>query len=358
MPTMVFHCPYPLDPTSVSASAIRPRRMLEAFRELGYEVLDVTGYAAERKKKFAALRQRIRAGAVIDFCYSENATIPPMITEKRHLPPHPFLDFDIFAYLERHAIPVGVFYRDMYWLDEEYPSRVGQPLASVMKLAYRYELAGYDRICSRIFLPSTQMADYLPPIRSAEVSALPPGGEIVAEPEPDPSPLSLFYIGGLGNKNYQLHDLFRAVARIEDMTFTLCTPAERWEPVAHEYLQADNIRVVHATGEERERLFRQANLCYASVDPDFYGHFAVPVKLFEYIGRGKAVLAQADTLTGDLVTDMGVGYAAANTADGMEAMLRKLIANPDLITAASRRAVEVREQHTWVARARAVAEVL
>ncbi|MDO5722987.1 MAG: glycosyltransferase [Flaviflexus sp.] len=332
--------------------------MLEAFRELGYEVLDISGYAEERAHKFKALRQRIKAGAPIDFCYSENATIPPMITEKKHLPPHPFLDFSIFAYLKRHGIPTGVFYRDIYWRDREYPDRVGRPLALAMTALYRYELAGYDRLCSTVFLPSEQMAAYVPPLKHAEAVALPPGGDIVDEPEAAASPLSLFYIGGLGNKNYQLHKLFEAVKAIPDISFTLCTTAERWEAVAHEYPRAENIRVVHATGEEREQLFARANLCYVSVDPEFYGKFAVPVKLYEYLGRGKAMLAQADTLAGDIITGLGVGFAATYTAEDMERMLRDLAHHPEKLQDAAECARQVRHKHTWRARAATVVEAL
>ena len=43
MAAIVYHAPFPLDREASSASGIRPVRMLDAFRELGYTVLDVTG---------------------------------------------------------------------------------------------------------------------------------------------------------------------------------------------------------------------------------------------------------------------------------------------------------------------------
>lgn len=357
MPTMVFHCPYPLDPQSLSASGIRPVRMFEAFRELGYEVLDISGYAAERKKKFAALRQRIRAGAKIDFCYSENATIPPMVTEKRHLPPHPFLDLDIFAYLKRHDIPIGVFYRDIYWLDDDYASRVGQPIAAAMTALYRYELWGYNQFCRSLYLPSLEMGEYLPNLNKVRYMALPPGGEIVAS-RTEPSPLSVFYIGGIGNKYYQLHKLFAAAKRVPEMTLTVCTPRHRWEPVAHEYPEAENISVVHRSGPDKDPLFAAANLCYVSIEPEPYGAFASPVKLYEYIGRGKAVLALKNTLAAKVVTSHGIGFSTEHTVDAMEQVFRDLSCHPDKISQATANCEQFRESNTWLARASAVVDDL
>ena len=39
MAAIVYHAPFPLDREASSASGIRPVRMLDAFRELGYTVL-------------------------------------------------------------------------------------------------------------------------------------------------------------------------------------------------------------------------------------------------------------------------------------------------------------------------------
>ena len=50
MVAIVYHTPFPLDRRAVSASGIRPVRMLDAFRELGFEVLTVTGSARERSR--------------------------------------------------------------------------------------------------------------------------------------------------------------------------------------------------------------------------------------------------------------------------------------------------------------------
>lgn len=47
---IIFHCPFILNPNAISASGIRPIKMLEAFKKLGFEVDVVSGSTSERKK--------------------------------------------------------------------------------------------------------------------------------------------------------------------------------------------------------------------------------------------------------------------------------------------------------------------
>src|SRR5699024_12009507 len=104
---IIFHHPLPLDLNARSASGIRPKRMLQAFRELGYEVDLVTGYAKERKAAVKAVKEKIKQGIQYDFVYAESSTMPTIMTEPHHLPLHPFLDFSFFRFCKKQDIPVG-----------------------------------------------------------------------------------------------------------------------------------------------------------------------------------------------------------------------------------------------------------
>ena len=50
MKRMIFHIPMKIDRNRASASQIRPMKMIEAFKECGYEVAVVEGYGKERKR--------------------------------------------------------------------------------------------------------------------------------------------------------------------------------------------------------------------------------------------------------------------------------------------------------------------
>lgn len=57
MKRMIFHHPLPLDRNAKSTSGIRPLKMVQAFEKLGYEVIKVTGYRRERKRKSNAIKR-------------------------------------------------------------------------------------------------------------------------------------------------------------------------------------------------------------------------------------------------------------------------------------------------------------
>ena len=95
MKRCLFYLPYQLKEAN-RARMVRPRKMIQAFRDIGYEVFPVTGYAAERKEKIAEVKRMIRAGERFDFMYAEASTMPMLLTQPHHFPTHPFLDFGFF----------------------------------------------------------------------------------------------------------------------------------------------------------------------------------------------------------------------------------------------------------------------
>lgn len=359
MPTMVFHAPFPIDRRARAASGIRPWRMMDAFASLGYEVLDVTGVPAERRRRVRALAHRLREGQKIDLLYSECATIPTMLAGARHLPPHPVLDPTLFSLVRRHGTPTGLFYRDMYWAFEDYEASVGRPLAALMRTVYRYDLAWYRSLVDVLFLPSVQMGRYVPVFPPDRMEPLPPGGVIVDDHVPGEG-LRLLYVGALGG-HYRLRECVRAVTSApRDVTLTICTHESQWETARADYepLMGDRVRVVHRSGEGLEALYREADAGVLLVEANQYREFAAPVKLFEYLGHGLPVLATAGTLAGDLVASQDCGWTLPYEARAIGARLTALAADPVQVERAQARTREVRADHTWEARARRVVDVL
>lgn len=353
---MIYHAAYKLNYQSVSASAIRPIRMLDAFRQAGYEVFDLTGTSSQRRTKFRILRDQIKSGAKFDFMYSESATIPAMLGNPSHFP-HMFLDAQIFRYLKNHSVSTSVFYRDLYWAYDEYLERVKPPLAQAMRAMYLYELAIYKRYADVIFVPSLEMAQEIPQLQLPNVRALPPGGEIVDLPTA-PVPVSMFYVGGIG-VHYRLHELVKAASEVPSARLTICTAQDRWEQNKSEYdVSAPNISVVHASGAELDVYYGDSNIAVIVVDPSHYWSFAVPVKLFEYIGRGKPIIATEGTLAAQIISENGWGWVVENSKQDIANLLKYLEANPEEVAQRTNKVLQDRPDHSWLARANAVKNAL
>lgn len=359
MNVMIYHAPYPLNSNATSASGIRPVRMLAAFRELGYRVLEVTGTSKQRKPAIRAVKDFVAHGGRVDFAYSESSTMPTTMTDSHHFPLHPFLDAGFFRYLKRHDIPVGVFYRDIYWKFPEYLRAVNRVVALGTRALYRFDLLVYRRWVDRVYLPSLKMGAEVPIVRQAQREALPPGCTIV-DPVGDPdADLTAFYVGGLGDY-YRLHQGMRAVGQVKGARLIVCTSEAQWGQLASDYADVVNssVEIVHASGTELEEYYRRATICSLFLEPIPYREFASPMKLYEYIGHGRPVIASEGTLSGKFVTEHNIGWTIPYSSDALTRLLTRLLANPDEVKSMTEHVRDERHNHTWLARARQVADGL
>ncbi len=356
---IIYHHPLPLDKNAKSASGIRPLRMLAAFRELECDVDLVTGYSAERKRCIASVKENIRQGKKYDFVYSESSTMPTVLTDPHHLPLHPFLDWHFFSFCKKNSIPVGLFYRDIYWLFDTYGRGLNPLKTAVAKQAYRFDLWVYQKTLTKLYLPSLEMGRYVPRVDPSRFSALPPGHttpDIITQSIPVRStrPLKLFYVGGMSS-HYQMHELFKAVRTLPNIELTICTRESEWQSVQHEYPElTPNIQVVHLSGAEMEAQLQACDIAVLFVKPQEYWEFASPVKLYEYLGFQKPILASEGTLAGRFVKDQGVGWTLPYNVNSVTTLLKELSLAPALLNSVHERLKQVALQHSWLARAEQV----
>lgn len=353
---MVFHAPYPLDPAPTSASRQRPNKMLAAFAENGHQVHRITGTPFQRALAYRDVRRRVAAGQTLDFLYSENSTQPNVLASSLKRGIAPLLEARILWYCDRHGIPFGQFYRDVYWRFAEQQASVPQPRLLLMQLAYRADLLALRFSRAHLFLPSLPMAPIVP-FAANRSSALPPGAPV--HDSPSPRGLELLYVGGVGS-GYALDEGLRALQQVEQATLTMVVRPDEWAThrARYEPLLSDRVTVLHAGSDELQEIYDRASACLLLVAPDGYRRFAVPLKLYEYLGYGKPTLASQGTLAGDLVEEMGTGFTVPNSAEDITALLQRLAADPSLLESAAERARAARLQHTWAMRARTVADVL
>ncbi|AOZ73303.1 hypothetical protein BK816_08455 [Boudabousia tangfeifanii] len=358
MTTVAYHAPYPLNPKATSASGIRPVKMKQAFESLGYEVIDLTGNAKTRASALQRLKADLDRGRKIDLCYSESATIPNMVTEPKHFPLHPFLDRRLLKTLHQAGVPIGLFYRDIYWKYDDYRQRVGWPLATINTRMYHWDLATYRAFVDRLFVPSLKMAAEVPGYPLEQAVALPPGAQI-RDTDTEIDGVRILYIGALGG-HYRTDLLFEAVAQTPGVELTVCTGAAGWEsakPELERFL-SDRIRVVHKSGEELNELYDWATVCSIYMRPDEYRSFAQPMKVYEYLGAGKPIIASARTMAGDFITEGDCGWTIPYDLTAAKELLGRLAADPSEIVTRSEQAKVVRQNHTWEARAQFVIDTL
>ncbi len=367
MKRCIFYLPYELDPHASRARMVRPRKMIRAFQELGYEVFEITGYAAARKQKIAEAKRLIRSGVRFDFAYSEASTMPTLLTEPHHLPTHPFLDFGFFKYLKKHEIPIGLFYPDVYWKFDNY----GKDLPTWKRFSalrnYELDIREYEKTLTRFYLPSTKLGEYLGSEHlNAIAEELPPGADdLTVSPRSyeardfDREPLTVFYVGGIGSQ-YQIVELVAAVAQTPRTRLILCCREAEWEKekAAYEPFLNERIEVIHKSGAELEPYYAQADLCSLVFKPDAYREMAKPVKAYEYLAHERPILATEETGIGRFVKESGIGWTVDYSVEAISRQLLACIEQPELLSGLRSRCEEVKRENTWKARAEQVAQGL
>lgn len=358
---MVFHAPFPVKEGATSASGIRPWKMLQAFKDSGYEVFEITGYASERRRRFASLKKRMRAGWVPDFVYSEAATIPSSFTEPKHFPLTLNLERQIFRYLHERGVPSGVFYRDVYWAFPDYQRSVGRPIAAAMRKLYAREVTTFNRFVDVVFLPTTQMGPFIPGLRGPRQVALPPGCDVNVVPQHQGvGHISLLYVGAVGGHHYDIGALLDAVQETPGATLTICTRTDQWAAAIEKdpRLLGERIHVVHESGSGLEALYEKADIACLVMKPQEYRSFAAPMKLYEYLGHGKPVLVSQNTHAADVVEKTGAGWVVPFECDALAKLLDTLARNPGEVEGAALAAATAGSLNTWQERVKTVAEAL
>lgn len=357
---MIFHIPVALNENAVSASGIRPMKMVKGFKKAGFEVDVVSGNAIERKAKASEIIDKIKNGEKYDFCYSESSTMPTLLTEKHHLPLHPFLDFGFFKELKRNNIPIGLFYRDVFWAFDLYKKSVPLPKRLFALPFYKYDLKKYNELVDVLFLPSLRMKDAIPAnIEIPKVLALPSGGEKVdiGQNNGKHSGLSILYVGGIVPPLYDLTPLFEAVKKRPMLHLTVVCRKNEYETMKSYYnIESEsNIEIVHGIGKIVDDCYSKADVFAILCAFYEYWRFAMPFKLIESLAHGVPVVTYSGTAVADFVESNDVGWIV----DGNYGeFLQNLAENKELLEEKRKNVIKAIPENTWEARALFVAKQL
>ena len=358
MKRMIFHIPMKIDRKRASASQIRPIKMLEAFRDCGYEVEVIEGYGKERKRKIHEIKKKIKQGVRYDFLYSESSTMPTLLTERNHIPLYPFLDFSFFRFCKRHGIKIGLFYRDIYW---RFLSKNISWKSRIAKYFYRYDLWQYKELLDVLFVPSFEMLKYLRNDLSMPCYELPSGTILssIERVQNNVGTIDILYVGGIG-VHYDVDLLMRVVAKRPQFTLTICCREDDWNLVKESYqdVLSENIKIVHKVGQELEGLYANADVFCLFMQPDVYREFAVPYKLFEALGHFCPIIASEGTWVAQFVQRNQIGFTAQYNEESINKLLEELANHPEKLVDCRNRMRQVALENTWQKRCCKVIDVL
>jgi glycosyltransferase involved in cell wall biosynthesis len=328
--------------------------MLEAFRRLGYDVVEVTGHSRDRLPLMRSLRRDIRQGRHFELCYAECVNSPTALSDPSHLPLHPLADPLFFRALRTAGTPTAMFYRDVHWRFDQYREVVSPLKRLPAELFYRFDLAWYARLVDILYVPDLGMSTAVPGHQHFDVRPLPPGTVPVGSSRPPrrhQDPLRLVYIGSVTPPHNDITPLLRSVASTPGARLTVsCPRSEAQELSRYPSGLTDGVVVEHLTGTQVDDLYRDADVACLVYEPHPYRGFAMPVKLFEAIGHGVPCIVDDDTAAGRFVARNGFGWAVRSESD-LRDRLRALLDDPEEVRRVGEHTLAGAGANTWTVRA-------
>ncbi len=363
---MIFHIPAKIDMNYPSGSQIRPLRMIEAFKNIGYDVDVVMGYGKERKNQIDKIKENIKNGVKYDFLYAENSTSPSLLTEKNHLPLYPLMDFRFMQFCKKNNIKIGLFYRDIYWNFRIFMKNLPIWKRFLLYCFHKYDIYWYKKMLDILYLPSIEMIKYMPDKFKCKIEPLPPAIDyhnkkyINDEFGCDKNKkISIFYVGGIG-EFYNLKLFCKIVSKFKNLEFVLCCRKNEWESVKNEYLEYmktnHNIKIIHESGENLKKYYQNADIACLFLKPYVYLNFAIPIKLFEYLSYKKPIISTANTENGRFIYKNKVGWAIEYSEKALFKFFEEL--NGEQIKKMYENIEKIYDINTWEARAKTVANNL
>lgn len=369
MKHILVYFPYKLQENPKSGSGVRPKKMVSAFtayaQKQGYELVVISGDTKERVKATEQYRQSNKAEDAL-FCYIENATIPYWLTDSDHIPRHRKADQQFWSYLKDHHVPIGLFYRDVYWkFDDMYVPPGGKKfLTPLMRAIYYRELAVFKKVVDILYLPSLEMNDFVG--WQGEFKELPPGMEFAPdqmEAKPEDEPWNAVFVGGITDQKgilLMLESFKKVNAQGRQLNLTLVCREQEYRnyPEMHPYAEEDWCTVRHASGKELESIYAKTDFAVIPREMSTYHHFSMPVKMFEYLANGQPILGTNCKAQARVLNDDQVGITTDDTLESFLVGLEKMI---DVNVFEQLRA-NIKEKsfqnHSWEARVQQVAREL
>ncbi|MDR0314667.1 MAG: glycosyltransferase [Oscillospiraceae bacterium] len=347
-----------------SGSSVRPVKMYEAFKNIGLKVKLLEGQNNNRKKRKRNVKEILRWLKTNrpKICYIEPPSGPFFCS----------IDLYLMLNLKRLNIPIGLFYRDAYWMFPDlYASDMNKLKMKLIEMMSKRDLAVFKKTCAHLFFPSKTMIEELK--FDMECSDLPPGcvfrdiDDMIEEDNMrirSAPILTYFYVGGV-SKYYGtkiMLNAFKDINKDKRTADLICVCREdEWHRFFKEedYINQQWLKLYHVSGDEKlSELYKKADICVLSLLKSTYMDFAVPIKTFEYMSYGKPILSTSCNEIQRIIESNNMGWVVCDNEESMKEKIMYLCTSREEIMTAKKNSIAALSDNTWEKRAQTVVDTL
>ncbi|MDR1564695.1 MAG: glycosyltransferase [Oscillospiraceae bacterium] len=332
-----------------SGSSVRPVKMLEAFKELGWQVDLISGFSnpANFKARGKTLKHWIskiknQPAKAYEFCYIEPPAGPML---------HP-LDLSLIKLLHKKGIPTALFYRDAYWkLANWYGRREALPKMWLIKSIQRFEWGLFQKHCTILYGPTQSFCEAVKAKR--ELKPLPPAGAKRAQTASSKPDKRRVIYAGQATEESGVPLLIKAMELVNrEINAELELVCRKAEFESLDIKPAPWLHVHHISGRELEALYLSCDVAVIPRKYDYYMSIAMPVKLPEYISYGLPVVAVDVLETKKFIEKYNIGIVCTEQAESLAQAIIKMYSDEQQYKEYHQNALNALEsENLWVHRA-------
>lgn len=335
-----------------SGSSVRPMRMFDAFIERGYEVKLLSGagnHRQVRNENVKEIKKWLKLNKP-DFCYIEPPSGPLFF----------YCDRSLIRTLHQMRIPIGFFYRDLYW---KFPSKEFDNHSEFgmkwlkNKVIHWMQFRDFrliQRNVDQIYFPSNACNQFM---KLKHYSILPPGCMNFELPQKNQFEATAIYVGG-ATVRYGLGLVLESCIKVADqmpMKLHVVCPQKQWNQWVMEYPQYQDlpnwIELHHiGDGPEMEKLYEQSDFALVPILKTEYNDLALPIKLFEYISRLLPVVVTRCDAMEEFLRPYHIGYLSDDNVEDYSQAIGKMITDQKSYMEFKSNLVQTRKENLWAMR--------
>jgi glycosyltransferase involved in cell wall biosynthesis len=341
-----------------SGSSVRPQKMYQAFLNNGVDIYLLSGSPKDKYKRKKAIKELKENFDTInpDFCYIEPPSGLLFLKEDR----------DLIRFLHKRNIPIGVFYRDMYWAYDAISS--GNQIKDwIIGLLQKRDWKIYNNNADILYFPTLDMPrDFF--VKS-EIKALPPGTFEAVEindsffSKESEIPVG-FYVGGL-SKIYGVEKLLNAYEILNNTEIrsklTLICREKEWEyfQKAHNFTSKKWLNVKHISGDELlKEEYQNADFAFCPQENNDYNNVTMSVKFMEAISYLKPVIATEVKPLKNIVDKYKIGLTCEDSEEALAGAINLMISDSSFYSSCLKNLPKARKDNSWEIRAKSVIDDL
>ena len=338
-----------------SGSSVRPYKIYQAMKELGYVVKMITGIASrknvkERRTYLKNAWEEIK-DFDFDYCYIESKTTPIFLGNNR-------FEYSFIKKIKNKGIPIGIFYRDVYWKFSDLFDMRGIR-QFILKQFQKADMRFFKKTMDCVFLPSQEMNKYC---GFKNIALVPPACEIISVEPKSKLNNTLIYVGGLSYAYGSdiLIEALRLVNKTINIKLIIVCREQEFSWLKQYIVDTDYewLTIAHSSSEGLYSYYREADFAICSHRKNIYHDFCMPVKLFEYFSYEKPVIATNCNEINNIIIPNNLGICGEDNAESLAKCIMKGYSSDFDYNTVVSNVKRYRDENTWTKRTQKIGETL